>query len=304
MSMAATQTASGTTEWLDRLRFLALAAIVWAGLHFVVGGFLLPRGLDRPVVLAAAPYAGFLPGLLVIGMLWGGAAVAALVVGRAGQRAVLMALGLALAVWAAEGWRLAGTMETWLIFSNPRQGPPASAPYWRLLIDYLYLALGLAGAYRISRRLDRSNAQPTASSDTAPAKREMSGPAALLVATVVTGIVVFFLAGPNLAEVRRGQVYFAVLVGTLLGTMAADRLTKVHEPLWYCLSPLAVGIIGLLVAAIRPGLMLPSEYQHVNSIPAWGLVRALPVEMMGVGLVGALWLLPSVRPKALSEEGS
>jgi hypothetical protein len=314
MAMAASQSASGTAEWAGRVRFCLAAGLVWAGLHFFAGGFLLPHGLDRPLVLSAAPHYSFLPGLLVIGLLWVGAAVATVLVGRGGQRQVLMALGLALALWAAESGRRGGTIDSWLILRNDAQGAPTGGPYWRLLADYVYLLLGIAGAYAICRRLGHSTSptpsdagasgagQPTPSKH-ASAMKARPGPLATLVATVVAAIVVFFLMGPNLAETRRGQVYFAVLVGSLVGTLAADRLTQVRDPLWYWPVPFIVGLIGLLAAGFCPALMLPSEYKHINLIPAWGLARALPVEMIGVGLLGIVWLLPAT-PTAAAEEGS
>lgn len=313
MTMAATQHASGAAEWVRRLRFCLATALVWAGLHFVVGGFLWPHGLQRPMVLFAAPYSGLLPGVLTIAVLWVGAAVATILVGRGDLRHVLMALGLALALWAAQGGRLGGTMDAWLILQNPTQGPPTAAPYWRLLTDYVYLALGIAGAYWICRRLGRPSVQATAQTQpgiastperpkSTPREGSSNGLWALLIAVFVAGVVIFILTGPRLAETRRGQVYFAVLVGSFAGTAAAHRLTKVGDPQWYWPVPFVIGVIGLLAAGFSPALTLPSEYQHINSIPAWGLARALPIEMIGVGLLGTIWLLP--KAEATAEEGS
>ena len=177
-------------------------------------------------------------------------------------------------------------------------GPPGSGPYWKLLSDYVYLLLGMAGACAILNlavgRQDTEGALGkrlvqalglAASSD-----QRRAGLLALLIATAVAGVAVSVLTGPPSGETYRGQVYFAVALGLFAGVFVAHRTVKVDDPIWYWPAPILLGIIGLVGAGVRPGLMLPPDC-HVNTIPAWGLSRALPIEMVGVGLVGTLWML-------------
>jgi hypothetical protein len=144
----ATQATTTLTTWLNRLRFVLAVALLWAGLHFVVG-FALPRGIDRAFVLAASPLAG----LLTIVVLWLGAAAAVLITGTRDRRLPLIVLGVALALWVGEGGRAGGTMDDWLVFCNNLPGPPPGVPYWKLIADYVYLAVALTGAWVISTRL-------------------------------------------------------------------------------------------------------------------------------------------------------
>jgi hypothetical protein len=202
-------------------------------------------------------------------------------------------------------------MDDWLIQRNLVPGAPTSAPYWSLLGDYVYLLLGVAGACAILNLLaGRQDGAGTASQSirqafglTAPPDQRRAGLLALLITTVVSGVAVFILTGPPLGETYRGQVYFAVALGSFAGVFVAHRAVKVDDPLWYWPAPLLLGIIGLVVAALKPGLMLPPDC-HLNTIPAWGLSRALPIEMVGVGLVGTLWMLrPPVAAAARDDEG-
>ena len=77
-----------------------------------------------------------------------------------------------------------------------------------------------------------------------------------------------------------------------------------HEPIWYLPVPLLLGVIGLMVAGANATLMLPAEYKHLDMKPAWGLARALPIEMIGVGLVVTLAMLRDKSAEAQPKEAS
>ncbi len=288
----ATQATTTLTTWLNRLRFVLAVALLWAGLHFVVG-FALPRGIDRAFVLAASPLAG----LLTIFVLWLGAAAAVLITGTRDRRLPLIVLGVALALWVGEGGRAGGTMDDWLVFCNNLPGPPTGMPYWKLIADYVYLAVALTGAWVISTRLAGGVPASETPGDTlarafalrVPAAERRQGLSALLTTVVVAAIAVYILAGPGLGATYRGQVYFAVGVGLFAGVFVAQRLVKTRDPLWFWPAPLVLGVVGLIVAGVQPGLGL--QGYALNNLPAWGLSRALPLEMVGAGLVGALWML-------------
>lgn len=291
--------------WLARLRFVFATAVLCAALHYVVG-WALPRGVDHPLVLSSSPY-GPLAGVLLIAVVWGGAALASVMVQPAGRAQTLFIVGLALVLWAAEGGRRGGTMDDWLIRCNTVPGPPVGSPYWRLLPDYLYLLVAVAGASVASSRLARAAAvQPESVvrdlKSGATGLDYRRGLAVLATTAVIAGVATLVLMGPAVGATYRGQVYFAAGVGLFAGVFVGRRIGKDCDPAWFALGPFLLGVVGLLLAALWPGLMLPAEYRHINTIPAWNLARALPVEMVGIGLVGAMWVLRGSAAEAARAE--
>ncbi len=302
MAARPTSRTSVAAVWITRLRLLTATALLWGLLHFVAGPLAVPRGLDRPVLLAAAPHP--LPAALVgVVVLLAGGTAALFIAGRDGHL-TLMAVGLALALWAAEGGARGGTMESWLRFANERPGPPSGTPYWPLLADYACLAVALAlltvlsewlRSDAVSERSWQRAARVALAPDEPPAERRL-GPLALLLTTLVAGIVTVILTGPVAQAVYRGQVYFAVGVGFFAGTWVTTHLLPVRHPLWFWSAPLLLGIVGAIAAALHPTLLLPELYRGTDTIPAWGLVRALPLETVGVGVFAALWTLRTKAP--------
>jgi hypothetical protein len=215
----------------------------------------------------------------------------------------LLGVGLGLALWAAEHGRVGGTMNDWLIRRLPEPGPPVSGPYWALLVDYVYLALAVGGAVVIAHLLAREGPGARVSSESGSWRVRVERAlgmnpegrwarvGAMFLSTAVAGVTIFFLAGPVLDQVLRGQVYFAVIAGFMLGAYVVRWVLKVDDARCLWPGPLMLGVLGLVVAGLRPGLMIPADYHHTNVVPAWPLVRALPVELVGAGLVGSLWLL-------------
>ena len=306
--IAAAAQHSFTEVWLNRLRNTTALAIIWAGLHYIVEGFVVPGGTHRPLVLVNA-VGGPLGGLLLVAMMWGGAALTTVLIGARDARKPLLILGLGLALWTWGGGRQGGTMDTWLIFSHPTRNGPTSGPYLALLGDYLYLLIGLAGAISLatilSARRGGDTPPPGWLGFCALTERPGHGVTALVITTVVAGVIVFLAAGAGATagQTFRGQVHFAVLAGLALGTYAASQIVKRPPAIWLWPAPILLGVVGLVGAAIDPALALPDEYNDLDSIPAWGLARALPIEMVGVGLVAIAWIVPHGPQAEEAEDG-
>ena len=308
MTTVAQSASSFSIIWFGRLRFALSVAVVWAGLHFIAGR-VVGVGLDRPLVMAGALHS-ISAGLLLIALLWVGAAAVTLIAGARDARQPLLILGLALTLWAAEGGQRGGTMDSWLILRHEKPGPPTSGPYWALLGDYFYLLAAIAGVHVIATRLTPRAAETTVvvAGPRDQRRRGQPSPAwtrgllATLLTTVIAGVALYFLTGAPTEATRRWQVYFAAAVGFAAGVFAAGRLTQVRDPLWYWPAPFVLGLAGILVAAINPALRLPEIYRQLDTLPAWGLVRALPVELVGVGLTATLWMLQTVTPRAAQRQ--
>jgi hypothetical protein len=264
------------SAWPGRLYLAATVALLWAALHYVVDATVLPRGLDRPVCVFVGD-GGVVPAVVVLILLTIAALIGTWLGGRRAGTQGLLVVGFALALWAYHG----GTMDEWLKMKNPIPGPPSGSAYAPLLAEYLYWAVVVAAVYALTGRRG-----PTASKSSTNLR---DGITALIVTVAVAAVLILILSGPRIGHTYRGQVYFAVAVAFILGVMAARRLTGTRRLLWYLPAPLIVGIIGVLLATSRPGL--GPAYANINVIPAWALVRPLPIEMVGVGLVAILLTL-------------
>ena len=277
------------SAWPGRLYLAAAVALLWAGLHYVVDATVLPRGLERPVCVFVGD-GGIVPAVVVLVLLTIGALIGAWLCGRWADTQGLLVVGFALALWATHG----GTMDEWLKMKNPIPGPPSAAAYAPLLAEYLYWAVVVAAVYALTGRRG-----PTAHKSSANLR---DGITALIVTAAVAAVLILILSGPRIAHTYRGQVYFAVAVSFILAVIVARRVTGARGLLWYLPGPLIVGIVGVLLAVSRPGL--GAAYANINVIPAWGLVRPLPIEMVGVGLVAILLTLGTANRLSSKEDRS
>lgn len=283
------------------MRLAAAVVLLWGALHYGADATVLPRGLDRPLTVLVGD-GGIGAALVVLVLLLVGAFAGGFISGRRDATQGLLVVGFALALWVYP----AGTIDNWLIIRNPTAGPPTGAAYWPLLAEYFYwtvavvavLALGVwrrpAGAadrkatWRAELGLDPS---PVALRD---------GITALVVTVAVAVVLMLILSGPRVGHTFRGQVYFSVAVALLVAVIVARRVTGVRGAAWYLASPLIVGLIGVILAAVKPGL--GAGYEKINVIPAWGLVRPLPVEMVAVGSVAILLTLRTAQRLSSEED--
>ncbi len=280
---------------MGKLRLVVAVALVWAGLHYLVDATVLPRGLDRPVVVLIGD-GGILAAVVVLALLLVGAFIGELISGRRDATQGVLVVGFALALWAWQG----GTMDDWLKIKNPEAGPATGAAYRPLLAEYLYWAVVVAGVLALAAWRIRSfgNAPPgggwrgALGFDAKPAARR-DGITALIITVAVAAVLVYVLTGPRVDHTRRGQVYFAVAVAFVIAVLIARRLTGARGIIWYLPGPLIAGIAGVLLATWKPGLS--AGYENINVIPAWGLVRPLPVQMVSVGLVAILLTVRAAR---------
>ena len=281
-------------SWPQRLRLIVAALLIWAGLQYLLNATLMAPGLARPATLAASHH----PVLAALGLaiiLLVGSLVAARVAGSAYSHPGLLTAALGLALWVIP----AGTMTEWLMYANPQVGPPTGAAYWPWLLNTCGCCSdgGRGGSDRdpltALASLDAHHPRgipPTVGLHSRAVRASMGYSRCCFHACHWradadpdrAGDFGSDLAGPGVLRRRRGQ---------RCGTFAACRVLRVTEPIWYCRAPILAGLIGVLVATIRPALLLPAAYAHLNSIPAWGLARPLPIEMVGVGVAVCLWAL-------------
>lgn len=305
------KTGDDSGGWVGKVRVAVAAGIVWGGLHYVAEASVVPPGLDRALMVTAAGAAApLVVGLLLIV----GAYVGAHIAGAHRPLRGLLAVALALAVWAWFG----GTMDQWLIFSNPDPQASASGAYWALLGEYLFWAICVLAAIGLGELAALGGAALNPKAALPVLRRALGleaiktewreGLLTLLIVSAVATVALLFLTGPRVQRTYPGQVYFAVAAAFGLGVgLARWALTSMGQssgkaaggkpllagcarhPLWYCAAPFLVGSIGAAAAGISP--RLPGDYAQFNSIPVTGLVRPLPIQMVAVAIVVIIWVL-------------
>jgi hypothetical protein len=289
------------SSWAGKLCLAAAIGVLWAGLHFVADATVLSRGLDRPVCVLVGD-GGIIAGLTVLVLVGVGALLGTLLCGRREGAQGLLVAGVGLALWASQG----GTMDDWLKMRNTIAGPPDGAAYLPLLAEHVYWALVVGAVFLLTRWRRLSAGGSAASAGSARVPRRTTGVAlrdgllALIITAAAAAVMMLVLTGPRAGHTYRGQVYFAVAVAFALGALAARRVTGARGFSWYLSAPLIVGFIGVAVAAARPAL--GGAYANINVIPAWGLVRPLPIEMVSVGLVAIILTLRAANRLSSEEE--
>jgi len=276
-------------SWTERLRMVAGAGMIWACMHYVVDDGLLWRGDARPVVLMASQ-AGFVRGLLAAGLLGVLGLVVGLVMPRRDGTGPLMVFGLALVGWAALG----GTMDDWLILQHPVVTAGDGGPFFALISDYVVLLIVVVVLVKMfgydgrdHGPDDRPSWRAVLGADGTAAETR-NGVVHLTVGVAVAAVVIYLLAGPGLEHTHRGQVFFGVAVGCMAAVSAARSVTGPVAAIWSWPVPFVVGLLGLILAAVSPEL--PGGLAGLDVFPPWGgLARALPAEMVGVGLVTIIY---------------
>lgn len=240
----------------------------------------LPAGLDRaPVICGYGPASGVLGGVLLFLSLVAGGWLAQRV---AADRpfAGMQAAALGLIAWVLPR----GTVDDWLIFIQPELGKPRSFAYIVFLSDYLVLAAAFAAIWLL-RRPAVVEPQTSAPRDTpAPLSERLTMLAAV---SAIAAALMLVLNGPRAMETHRGQVIFAVAAGFAAPILAGRSFLGWRDVSVCLLAPWLVGMLGVVWGLVRPGLA--PEYLRLGIIPVTPLVRALPVEMVAIGILAVLW---------------
>lgn len=213
--------------------------------------------------------------------------------GRDGLR-FLLPLAMGLAIWAF----FRGTMDDWLRRQNDTPGPASGVAYSVLIYEWAWVAALFATVAWIGAHLHRMytpNGKQTRLGGVfaidAPRETRTAGLLYLLTLTIVLTVLVPLLAGPRVAPTLRGQVYFAIAAAAYLGALAAQHVSAARDTIWHWPAPLFASLLGLIWATLRPSL--GGEYANINILPPNGLARALPVEMVSVGVAMLMLTMPS-----------
>lgn len=283
--------------WLGRLRLAAGAALVWALLFFLVPG----HGSSHVIVLSAMSPALAAP--LAALLLVGGGLAATFITGRRTAPEALFLFSAGLAIWSLDsGLSYAkGPIDTWLLNRHEHPGPPTGGAYVPLIWDYVILLILAAAICALSSRGPLVQRVRQCLGLPMSPETLQSGIAALLI-TCAAATAVIMLLIPRVGDTWRQQVWAALIIGFAAGTMVASRYAPRAAPVFFWLAPFVLGLIGALVAAWRPALMIPARDSGLDVWPAWPLARATPVEFVGVGLAATIWAMSRGPARAANPE--
>jgi hypothetical protein len=285
-----------TATIFSRIRLWLAAALTLALLYYTADALIRGGSSLAPIVILGGRSA-FLTAPLVALILLAGAWIGTFLIVRRDACDPLVIAGVALLGWSLFG----GTSDDWLILCRPNIEPPTGAAYAYFVAEYLYLALvflaiasigvlrpmtgqtSVSGFSKVARQL----LEPAGGDEI------LKGMAALGLSTIVSGALLCVLFGPILTRTMHGQVLFAVAVACGAGTYVAHRVTHARGPFWYWTAPFLVGLIGSLLASFKPTLFIPPGYTGVSTLAASGMVRPLPIQLVGIGVVSVVLSLRS-----------
>ena len=274
------------TRWLHRAQFALMVAIVWCGLHYVVSRIGLDGGPRHPIVLTGSSR-GLLGVPLFLAVCAAGSfATARWLRPRDVYGAVLPTL-IALVLWPCT----TGTMDDWLKFHNESLTQSPASAYTRLLIEYGVLLVA-AAVMLVAAHAGIARVGPAAAVRGGIPLRISTASAGLPSAVVLCAaawVLLLILTGPRDGWTYRGQVYFALFAAFSIGLYLSRQVLRSRAPAWYLVAPFLLGVGGLIYATLNP--RLPAPYQNINIIPATGVARALPLEMVAIGLATIVWSL-------------
>ncbi len=277
-------------RWLDTpRRWLGVVAAA-ALLYLLLPGFAFPLGYERPFVLAAVNDGQITAAVLtavililatpLVGLL--GAAIR----GRTSVDGVLFvsAAAVSIVVW------FYGDLDDWLIFFHSEPGKPSGTAYFPLVFDQIVLAVVFAASILTGAMLHPRGPSLRETLHLSSLRSDL--PNALgagVITLVVAAIVSWILSGPNVLQIYHFQNYFAVGVGFAAGAAAARYVLGRRHPLILWCTPILLSVIGVAVAMVAPTIGVPEAYAHLDTSPAWRLVRPLPAETIAVGLLALQW---------------
>ncbi|RMF84362.1 MAG: hypothetical protein D6744_03235, partial [Planctomycetota bacterium] len=189
-----------------------------------------------------------------------------------------------LAIWGFFG----GTMDDYLTLWHERPGPGTAAPYAALLADYAAMAVLCALLAWLGGFCGELEARPRDASSVFGLRQNAAevraGVVTLLAGTAACALVVFLTAGPPYDRTLAGQAYFGAALGAFAAVYVGRQVGRARHVVWYWSMPILTGVVGLLLACWRP--TLPAPHDQINNIPVmWGLARALPAQMVAVGVL-------------------
>jgi len=166
------------------------------------------------------------------------------------------------------------------------------------LLWSVVLAVLLIGTMLTEQWLNKSHQNSTPPASPEPGKKKRSSLFWLkgLGGIVITVILALFLIAILAANIRKGQIVFATIVGFYLASLTAEQIAENDHPIWQVLAVPIVAFIAYIYTWFHPDR--PPGLESILHIAPNGLARILSVEYIFLGTIGAIfgnWTSHKVR---------
>jgi len=281
-------------KFSEKLRAAAACAVsIW--LFYTVGGMVIQPG-DPLAAMSLVAHQHPLGAAISAALLTGVVSMLAAVIGPARlQGFACLAVGVG---WVVLNWR-SGTMEYMLLYEGGTEAATRSAMFGRLAVEALFwgalaveslwIEAAIRGWMGARKEGDTGGEEGTG--------RGRRGVLAGMITVVVAAVFISQVAARSpVADVYKGQIYFAVGVGFFLGALVGLYFCC-RVPLLYFLAGVCLtALLSYGWAMIDPLPELKLEaYRGLLDVVPTVLARPLPIEYVGLGMIGVVMASWSAR---------
>jgi hypothetical protein len=296
----------------EKLRVLIACGVsIW--LFHAVGGMVLQPG-DPLASLSLLAHQHPFQAAVSAALLSGVVSVSAALIGPVrltGFSCVAVAVGWAILAWSS------GTMEYMLVYQGGEAASTRSAMFGKLAVETLFWAALAVEALFLeawvkgwvhARQAPKAEGQPRqkACTESGPGRVRRGVIGAGLASFIAMVFISQVAARSPVAEISRGQVYFAVGVGFFLGVLVGFYFSYGAPAVYLVGGVCLAALLSYLWAVIDPQLSSSSgAYRNLLCVPPSVLVRPLPVEYVALGVIGSLtgsWSAGKVYTHETSEQ--
>lgn len=273
----------GGEQFLRRIRLIS-AMVVSAMIFWYVGWWAVnpydPQGAVS--LLLAGQNVIAMAKLLALAVVAGGLAVA--ICGADAPERGPLAIGVGLATLGLRG----GQADLLVLFYRTSNLDPF--PAWGLIAEcWLWLAL-IAVGFVVGRWVESWYAPTSRPSGTTvnpplPSSDFRQGIGTIVVTGLVAWVVLSYSIGKEADPILKGQIYFAIGLSFLVGSLTAHALLRTISRLWALVAIPLVATMAYLMAGPGEAALNTAPTMYVALKP---LARPLPLEFAAMGAVGIM----------------
>lgn len=269
---------------IHRLRFFA--GMILAVVVFWYVGYWAAKSKDplSPITLISVNQGVIaMAELLALGVVASGLAVAICGAGSAERGALAIAVGLA--AMGLRGSELDMLVLNRLSAEESIDPFPATALVAETWLWLALIAVGFVVGRWVDSWFDSGGSAAVTPVDRAPDVRQGLG--AIAIVSLIAWTVISYAIGGEENPLLKGQIYFGIALGFLVGAMVANWLFHLQSRVWLLTAVAIVATAAYLLAG-PDGAKLEAARQTGTYVTLSPMTRPLPIEYAALGSIGAL----------------